>query len=64
MTASKLDVKSPSKLITEIYFPVKPKVIPVEPEITPVYKPQSETQTQKPAATTPATKTQEEQSEF
>lgn len=29
LTVSKLDVKSPSKLITEIYFPVKPKAVPV-----------------------------------
>lgn len=64
LTASKLDVKSPSKLITEIYFPVKPKVIPVEPEGTPVYKPQSDTQAQKPVTTPPATTTQEDQSEF
>jgi photosystem II stability/assembly factor-like uncharacterized protein len=25
---SKLDVKSPSKLMTEIYYPTKPKVVP------------------------------------
>lgn len=65
LTASKPDVKSPSKFITEIYFPVKPKVIPVEPKEVPVYKPQPETQTQKPVTTTPATPIQEnEQSEF
>ncbi|MEO7978465.1 transcriptional regulator [Flavobacterium sp.] len=64
LTASKLDVKSPSKLITEIYFPVKPKVIPVEPRQISVYKPQSETQAKKPV-TTPTNTTQEnEQSEF
>ncbi|MDW8853051.1 SRPBCC family protein [Flavobacterium sp. MMLR14_040] len=68
LTVSKLDVKSPSKLVTEIYFPTKPKVVPVPVE-TPVYSPQTQTQApaqQKPAATTttpPAAK-EEEQSEF
>ncbi|MDR7212683.1 transcriptional regulator [Flavobacterium piscis] len=62
LIAGKLDVKSPSKLITEIYFPVKPKVIPIEK--VPVYKPQSAVKTQQPA-TTPAVKIpEEEQSEF
>lgn len=68
LTVSKLDVKSPSKLVTEIYFPTKPKVVPVPAE-TPVYKPQTQTQTppqQKPAATTttPPPAKEEEQSEF
>lgn len=66
LTVSKLDVKSPSKLMTEIYFPTKPKVVPVE---TPVYAPQTQTQApvqQKPAATTttPPPAKEEEQSEF
>lgn len=61
LTINKLDVKSPSKLMTEIYFPTKPKVVPVA---TPVYRPRTEatTEPQKPAA--PATSTEEEQSEF
>jgi effector-binding domain-containing protein len=37
LAISKLDVKSPSKLMTEIYFPVKPKIAPVVK--TPVYTP-------------------------
>lgn len=45
LTAGKLDVKSSSKLITEIYYPVIPKVIPVA--TAPVYN--------KPATTEPAT---------
>ncbi|KIQ24941.1 transcriptional regulator [Flavobacterium sp. MEB061] len=68
LTVSKLDVKSPSKLVTEIYFPTKPKVVPVPVE-APVYRPQTQTQTpaqQKPAATTttPPPAKEEEQSEF
>ena len=64
LTISKLDTKSPSKLMTEIYFPTKPKVIPVVK--VPVYQPQTETQTPKPAAPAPATPktTEEEDSEF
>jgi effector-binding domain-containing protein len=63
LALSKLDVKSPSKLMTEIYFPTKPKVIPVVK--VPVYKPAStEPATAKPAETPkPAPKTEEE-SEF
>jgi effector-binding domain-containing protein len=63
-TISKLDVKSPSKLMTEIYFPTKPKVIPVAK--VPVYQPQTETPTAKPATPAPTTpkKTEEEDSEF
>ena len=54
--------------MTEIYFPTKPKVVPVPAE-TPVYKPQTQTQApaqQKPAATTttPPPAKEEEQSEF
>lgn len=68
LTVSKLDVKSPSKLVTEIYFPTKPKIVPVPVE-TPVYRPQTQTQApaqQKPAATTttPPPAKEEEQSEF
>ncbi len=68
-TLSKLDVKGSSKLVTEIYFPVKPKVEePVVP--TPVYSPETQAEpaqkkpaaTPAPAATTPAK--EEEQSEF
>lgn len=57
LALSKLDVKGSSKLVTEIYFPIKPKVVPVTSE--PVYQPaatatdaqgdvQSETQTEQP----------------
>lgn len=75
LTVSKLDVKSPSKLMTEIYFPTKPKV--VAPVVTaPVYKPQTtentaETTPQttapvkpKPKPVAPAPKKPEEDSEF
>jgi len=73
LTVSKLDTKSPSKLVTEIYFPTKPKEVPVAVE-APVYKPQTQTQTtqpqtqapvqQKPATATPPPAKEEEQSEF
>ena len=43
-TLSKLDVKASSKLVTEIYFPIKPKVVPVVAE--PVYAPQTSSETQ------------------
>ncbi len=72
LTINKFDTKSPSKLMTEIYFPTKPKVIPVVK--TPVYQPQTETETPttqtpthtaKPVAPAPDPKpTEEEQSEF
>lgn len=71
LTISKLDVKSPSKLMTEIYFPIKPKEVPVikAPEYN--TDPASQVQTTqpkpaqpKPAATTPTTTPEEEQSEF
>lgn len=75
LTVSKLDVKSPSKLMTEIYFPTKPKV--VAPVVAaPVYKPQTtenttETTPQttapvkpKPKPVAPAPKKPEEDSEF
>lgn len=68
-TLSKMDVKGSSKLVTEIYFPVKPRVIPTVTE--PVYgidtttqpaeqaeTPQTQTRTEpvkrKPAAPAPA----------
>jgi effector-binding domain-containing protein len=64
LTISKLDVKSPSKLMTEIYFPTKPKVVPVAP-VVPAYTPQATPQAPKPATTTPTTTTpEEEESEF
>ena len=64
LTISKFDVKSPSKLMTEIYFPTKPKVVPVVK--TPVYRPDTESAAPKPAkpTETPKTNTEEEQSEF
>lgn len=64
LTISKLDVKSPSKLMTEIYYPTKPKVVPVAK--VPVYRPQTDTAEPKPTeASKPAPKTpEEEQSEF
>ena len=80
LTLSKLDVKASSKLVTEIYFPIKPKVVPVTAE--PVYAPENTSETpseprteqprtepvkRKPAAPAPAptqTPTQEEDSEF
>lgn len=65
LTISKLDVKSPSKLMTEIYFPVKPKVIPVAK--VPAYTPATEGTTPRPAAEAPKTTpkpAEEEQSEF
>jgi effector-binding domain-containing protein len=62
LTISRLDVKSPSKLMTEIYFPTKPKVIPVAVEKVPVYNPQTQKPAQQPATTAPAK--EEEQSEF
>ena len=73
LTVSKLDTKSPSKLVTEIYFPTKPKVVPVEapvyqqPQTAPTQTTQPQTQTpvqQKPATTTPPPAKEEEQSEF
>jgi hypothetical protein len=63
LTAGKLDVKSSSRLVTEIYYPVIPKVIPVA--VPPVYKPAaSEPVAKKPAETPPAKTTPEEESEF
>lgn len=61
LTINKFDVKSPSKLMTEIYFPVKPKVVPVAK--TPVYVPTTEPKVRR-AVDSPATTPEEEQSEF
>ncbi|MBS7254627.1 SRPBCC family protein [Flavobacterium branchiicola] len=65
LAVSKLDVKSPSKLVTEVYFPIKPKVVPATtaPVATPVYGSEPETETEtgteaaapKPAITKPVT---------
>lgn len=74
LTAGKLDVKSSSKLVTEIYYPIIPKVKPILEE-APVYKPQADPAAEKTAtdpvakkpATTPPAKTnttEEEDSEF
>jgi len=51
LAVSKLDVKSASKLSTEIYFPIKPKVVPVVTE--PAYRPETTTETD-PGTTDPA----------
>ncbi|MCI9844619.1 SRPBCC family protein [Flavobacterium pectinovorum] len=74
LTAGKLDVKSSSKLVTEIYYPIIPKVKPIVEEV-PQYKPEADPAAQKtttnpvvkkPAATPPAktNATEEEDSEF
>jgi len=73
LALSKLDVKKPSQLLTEIYFPTKPKALPAPVQQAPVYKPAAEDAAQ-PTATTPkpkpaetpktTPKTEEEQSEF
>lgn len=64
LTAGKLDVKSSSKLVTEIYFPIIPKVVPVV--TAPEYKPavSSEPAAKKPVETPASTTTPEEESEF
>lgn len=58
LAVSKLDVKSPSKLVTEIYFPIKPKVVPAAPAPVSaagqVYNSETETGEPKPAAPKPA----------
>lgn len=61
LEVSKLDVKSPSKLVTEIYFPIKVKLVPAA-VTTPVYSPNTDistdteetTTTPKPAVHKPA----------
>ena len=64
LTAGKLDVKNSSKLVTEIYFPIIPKVIPVV--ATPEYKPAVSPQpaAKKPAETPASTTTPVEEFEF
>ncbi|MFH6956837.1 transcriptional regulator [Flavobacterium aquidurense] len=52
LTVSKLDVKSPSKLVTEVYYPVQPKVVPVAK--TPVYRTDTEPTYTEPTETDPA----------
>ncbi|MDQ6470779.1 transcriptional regulator [Flavobacterium sp. LHD-80] len=58
LSVSKLDTKSPSKLVTEIYFPTKPKVVPVS-TVPATYDttvdPAVNTTTTDPTATNPAT---------
>lgn len=41
LTLSKLDMKASSKLVTEIYFPIKPKVVPAAVVTDPVYAPEN-----------------------
>ncbi|RUT69261.1 transcriptional regulator [Flavobacterium cupreum] len=53
LTVSKLDTKSQSKLLTEIYFPVQPKVVPAA--TVPVSTPQTEGATTTPATVKPNT---------
>ncbi|WP_163408161.1 SRPBCC family protein [Flavobacterium ajazii] len=64
LTAGKLDVKSSSKLITEFYYPLVPKVKPVIE--VPAYKPASTVTpaVKKPIQTPTPTTTPEEESEF
>jgi len=66
LTAGRLDVKSSSKLVTEIYYPIIPKVIPVvaTPEYKPTVSSASEPAAKKPAQTPAPTTTPEEESEF
>jgi effector-binding domain-containing protein len=61
LTISKMDVKNPSQLMTELYFPTKQKVIPIA-TAAPAYTPEVSEQKTKPAEN-PA-KQEEEQSEF
>ncbi|WP_164998698.1 hypothetical protein [Flavobacterium sp. 140616W15] len=56
-SVSKFEIANPSKWVTEIYYPVKPKVVPVEPHV--VRTPRVETT---PTHTPPVAK--EEESEF
>lgn len=57
-TLSKLDVKASSKLVTEIYFPIKPKVVPVATEA--VYTPQTSGDTQGETPNEPRTEPRKE----
>ncbi|MFD2940762.1 SRPBCC family protein [Flavobacterium notoginsengisoli] len=50
-TLSKLDVKSSSKLVTEIYFPIIPKAEPVT--TSPVYSPEAQTEQTEQTQTEP-----------
>ncbi|SFC94755.1 SRPBCC family protein [Flavobacterium phragmitis] len=54
LTLSRLDVKGSSKLETEIYFPIIPKVEPVVAQ--PVYSSETQTQEQEPTQTQPVVK--------
>ncbi|KFF14930.1 SRPBCC family protein [Flavobacterium hydatis] len=56
-TISKAEIANPSKWVTELYYPVKPKVVPVERPVVRTPKPEPT-----PAHTPPPAK--EEQSEF
>ena len=56
---SRSEIKSPSKWVTEIYYPVKPKVIPVNSYVAPVIKKVETIKTPEPVIIK-----EEEQSEF
>lgn len=56
-TISKAEIANPSKWVTELYYPIKPKVVPVERPVVRTPKPEPT-----PAHTPPPAK--EEQSEF
>ncbi|MCV9926204.1 transcriptional regulator [Flavobacterium sp. LS1R49] len=57
-TVGKSEIANPSKWVTEIYYPIKPKAVPVEKQA--VYTPKTETTT--PTHTPPPVK--QEESEF
>lgn len=56
---SRSEIKSPSKWVTEIYYPIKPKVIPVKSYVAPVMKKVEAIKTPEPIINK-----EEEQSEF
>ncbi|RTY82182.1 transcriptional regulator [Flavobacterium sp. ZB4P23] len=58
-TIGKAEIKNPSKWITDIYFPIKPKVIPVK-----VFAPAAINKPPAVKTPEPAQKKEEEQSEF
>ena len=58
-TKSRSEIKNPSKWVTEIYYPIKPKVIPVNSYIAPVIKKVEAVKTPEPVIIK-----EEEQSEF
>ena len=58
-TKSRSEIKNPSKWVTEIYYPVKPKVIPVNSYVPPVIKKVEAVKTPEPVIIK-----EEEQSEF